>query len=107
MNGCSVNCVQLVHKLAVVDILIYHELFSQLPKSSKKQWVLDYLKMNTPTGSSNEETRFNICGQTVCNQVWLGILGLSQSYYYKVRALFRNGVVNVTMEVSLVINIDM
>lgn len=96
MDGCKNNCVQLVHKLSIVDILTYHHQFSELPKNSKKQWILDFLKMNT----SSDETAYSICGKQVCFQVWLTILGLSQSYFYKVRSLFRCGIVNAHLKVQ-------
>ena len=97
MDGCSYNCVQLVHKLSIPDILTYHNLFSLQPQSLKKQWLLDYFQMNT---QSSSETNHSVCGQPVCYQVWLSILGISQSYYYKVRSLFKSGIVKRNTQVS-------
>lgn len=92
MDGCKKNCAQLVHKLSVIDILKFHEMYTT---SVKKQWLLDYFAMN----SSGPEIFYSICGKSVCFEVWLSVLGISQSYYYKVKSLFKDGVVKLNSEV--------
>lgn len=99
MNGCTTKCIQNVHKLSIIDLLTYHELFSLLPKAAKRQWLLDYFHMNTSRGMSI--TNYSICGQSVCKLGWINTLGLSQSYYYKVFSLFKSGVRKANIEVCL------
>lgn len=105
MDGCSSKCIQSVHKLGIYDILTYHDIFAQLPKSVKGQWLLDFFRMNTSRVSHDLEnstctTNYIVCGKSVCFEVWMSILGVSQSYYYKSYSLFKSGVLKAHTEVS-------
>lgn len=98
MDGCNDSCVQRLHNISIPDIISYHNLFTELPRYGKKQWLLDYFKMNT---SVNGETIYSICGHPVCFQVWLNTLGLSQSYFYKIRSMFKSGILQGNSEVKV------
>lgn len=91
MDGCNKSCVQVVHQLSISDVLKFHDIYTNTPKSMKKQWLLNYFHINT----SGSETSYSICGKSVCFEVWLSTLGICQSYYYKVRAMFTSGVVKL------------
>ena len=96
MDGCGSRCAQQIHSLKIQDIISYHSLFHDLPTHGKKQWLLDYFKMNTP---SSGETIYLVCGQPVCFPIWVNTLGLSRSYYYKIYSLFKSGIIRGNSEV--------
>jgi hypothetical protein len=91
LNGCADNCGETVHHLQAVNVLSYHYYFTKLPKSAKRQWILDYFH----THSSNNETTYIISGKTVCQKVWIATLGISSTSFYSIRKLFTSGTVRV------------
>lgn len=97
-NGCRNNCAQLVHQLSVADIIKYHDIYIQIPRSVKKQWLLNFFHFNT----SGLETSYSVGGKPVCFEVWLSTTGICQSYYYKVKSIFKSGVVKLSSHVRAV-----
>lgn len=92
MNGCGESCAITKHHIGLADALRYHNHFDSLPQMAKKQWVLDYLIMNSSgEGEQSAVIHLLICGRPVCQPLWLATLGISQSYFYGVRALFLQG----------------
>ena len=91
LNGCAEKCGEAIHHLLPVNILSYHYYFTTLPKSAKRQWLLDYFH----THSSNLETTYIISGKTVCQKVWIATLGISPTSFYSIRKLFISGTVRV------------
>ena len=61
VDGCSAKCGVKVHQLLEFDVLSYHHYFTQLTKSAKQQWMLDYFR----THSSMNETTYMKGGKTV------------------------------------------
>ncbi len=91
MNSCGENCAIQKHHLSPTDILKYHEHFDSLSQMAKKQWLLDYLIMNSSGEGEQLDIPLLICGKGVCLTLWLATLGISQSYFYGVRTLFLRG----------------
>lgn len=91
VDGCSAKCAVNIHQLLEFDVLSYHHYFTQLPKSAKRQWMLDYFR----THSSMSETTYMIGGKTVCQKIWIGALGVPTSVFYRTRQLFLNGTIQV------------
>ena len=91
MNGCSTGCVTATHHLLSTDVLQYHEHFTALSQMARKQWLLDYLVMNSSVKNEQVEVAYLVCGKTVCSKVWIAILGISLSHFYNVKSLFLNG----------------
>ena len=42
LNGCAQKCGDTMHHLLPVNVLSYHYYFKNLPKSAKRQWLLDF-----------------------------------------------------------------
>lgn len=91
VNGCGEDCAVTKHHLDIADTLRYHEHFDSHTQTAKKQWVLDYLVMNSSGEGEQHTIHFLVCGKPVCLTVWLATLGVSQSYFYGVRSLFLRG----------------
>lgn len=91
MHGCSIKCATSIHHLLPTDVLRYHEHFSALSQVAKKQWLLDYLIMNSSVQNKLAESIYMICGKSVCFKLWVATLDISTSYFYNVRSLFLNG----------------
>ncbi len=98
--GCSERCATEKHYLTPGDILRYHEHYSSRSQQAKKQWLLDYLTMNSLEGSTSTEVALSICGKSVCLQLWLSTLGVSQSHYYSVRGLYLKGHKRIVSEIQ-------
>ena len=101
MDGCQGACAFEKHCLLPTDILIYHEHFDALPKSARRQWILDYLNTHSSVNTTTSEatTVFLICGKSVCQSLWLATLGISTSVFYEVRRLFLDGSKKLNQEV--------
>ena len=78
IDGCSAKCGVKVHQLLELDVLSYHHYFTQLNKSAKRQWMLDYFR----THSSMNETTYMIGGKTVCQKIWIAALGVPTSVFF-------------------------
>ena len=102
INGCQEQCATEQHHLHPIDILSYHNHFTQLPRPARRQWVLDYLNTHSSHDTSSGEpvTIYLIGGKPVCRPLWIATLGISNSLYYEVRKLFQNGHVRITKEIQ-------
>ena len=101
MDGCQGACAIKKHCLLPTDILIYHEHFNCLPRSARRQWILDYLNTHSSINTTTNEaaTVFLICGKSVCQSLWLATLGISTSVFYEVQWLFLDGSKKLNQEV--------
>lgn len=90
LNGCSTACASKLHNLSEADIWVTSQHFKRLGSKQQRQWILDYLHLNTPQADKTATVHM-LCGKTVCLQVWLAVLELSMSRYYEVRRLFLEG----------------
>lgn len=55
IHGCSKQCATSIHHLLPADTLHYHGHFAGLSPFARKQWLLDYLVMNS-SGTRDQET---------------------------------------------------
>lgn len=102
-NGCSIACASKLHNLSEADIWVTSQHFKRLGSKQQRQWILDYLHLNTPQADKTATVHM-LCGKTVCLQVWLAVLELSMSRYYEVRRLFLEGAHQIEGPANLKLN---
>ncbi len=90
LNGCSPNCTTAVHGLTELDVLRAHSLFSNKNTQEQNKWILEYFNTHCPSDpSSGEKLPKNLAyvvgGKNVCISVWLQVLPLSLSRFYRLR----------------------
>ncbi len=94
MSGCSEECcVTTVHGLTELDILCAHSNFSDMSANEQNTWIIQYLcthcQMNEDSQDKDTKgVQYIITGKSVCQSVWLGVLGLSLSRFYRLRKEF-------------------
>lgn len=97
-NGCTEECAKQVHGLNEYEILHAHSQLASLTNHEKNIWLLNYFSLQCPCNSNGEKDMKNmsyvIHGKEVCFDLWIEILSLSTSRYYRVRKEFlaNNGV---------------
>ena len=91
-NGCIVNCAKTLHQLNDYEILSAHTQFSTLSGQQKNVWLAKYFTFNCPRDADGQKDikkiQYLIHGKEVCLSLWLEILSLSSSRYYRVRKDF-------------------
>ena len=90
VKGCSEKpCALAVHQLTPGDVVFYHENYSKRDQLQQRQWLFEFLSSNC----SREEKVFNfvVCGKSVCQDIWLQVLGITPSKFSKVKAEFLRG----------------
>ena len=93
VRGCSEGpCAVAVHQLTPGDVLFYHENYSMRDQLQQRQWLFEFLSSNY----SRAEKVFNfvVCGKSVCQDIWLQVLGIASSKFSKVRSEFLRGKVS-------------
>ena len=89
MNGCSQNCATKVHMINEYDILIAHSQFSSKSIQEQSLWIIQYFDTHCPSSSNGEKDikkmSFYIQGRVVCLPIWLQILAISTSRFYRIR----------------------
>lgn len=89
MNRCSPSCAVQVHGLTEFEVLRAHSLFSDKSTPDQNKWILEYLNAHCPTNASGEklpkDVKYIVAGKTVCLNIWLQILSLSLSRFYRSR----------------------
>ena len=99
VKGCSDGpCAVAVHQLTPGDVLFYHENYSMRDHLQQRQWLFDFLSSNC----SRVEKVFNfvVCGKSVCQDIWLQVLGLAPSKFSKVKSEFLRGKVSMEKPIS-------
>lgn len=91
LNGCSPSCASCVHNLQPGDIQFFHIHFNSCCHSSQNQWLLEYFNANCSRHSQRDLHNYIICGKPVCQKVWLSVLGLSSTRYYRIHSLYMEG----------------
>ena len=94
VKGCSEGpCAVVVHQLTPGDVLFYHDNYSKRDQLQQRQWLFDYLSSNC----SRTEKVFNfmVYGKSVCQDIWLQVLGINPSKFSKVKSEFLKGKVSV------------
>ena len=85
-DGCSRQYCHNVHGVSVLDILTYNAYLNQLPKPARRKWLLDYITTHSSVSSEKlPEISFFVCGKAVCEVIWIATLGISSSFFYRIR----------------------
>ena len=91
-EGCAQECVTRVHGLSELDVLYAHSQFEARTPQEQNQWILDYFMSHCPVDEAGARDPKNItyiiAGRTVCLNIWLRVLAISVSRYYRLRQEF-------------------
>jgi len=92
MNGCGPQCALKIHGLTNHDILRAHSHFTNRTLKEQNTWVIQYLADNCPYNVEGEQDvkglAYTVQGKSVCQKLWLEILSLSSSRFYRLRQYF-------------------
>ena len=92
LNGCNPQCAISVHDLNEHDILIAHAMFTSKPQGQQRLWILEYFATHCPYAPDGKKDiknlQYILCGQVVCQSLWLGALAISTSRFYDIRKEF-------------------
>ena len=78
---------------------MYHNYFSQLPKSRKRTWLLEYFRIHSFIIDNGQmDITMLVCGKKVCQAVSIATLGISHSFFYNMRKKFLSGSITVMSE---------
>lgn len=93
VNGCSeVPCAVAVHQLTPGDVLFYHENYSTRDQLQQRQWLFEFLSSNCCR--AEKTVNFVVCGKSVCQDIWLKVLGIAPLKFSKVKSKFLRGKVS-------------
>ena len=91
-NGCSEKCATDIHCLNEYSILSAHDQFASKSISDQNLWIIQYFESHCPCSSDGEKDvkaiSYFIQGKEICLNMWLEILGISQSRFYRLRNEF-------------------
>ena len=91
-KGCGDNCAKETHGLNEYEILSAHSQIASLTNREKNVWLLNYFSLQCPRNSNGEKDikkiLYVIYGKEVCFELWIEILSLSTSRYYRIRKSF-------------------
>jgi len=91
-NGCTAECAKRCHQLNEYEILNAHAMFSALSGQQKNMWLVNYFSFHCPRDINGQKDiksmQFQVHGKEVCHNLWLEILALSTSRFYRVRKDF-------------------
>ena len=91
-EGCAERCITMVHELSEYDVLSAHSLFDAKTPQEQNQWILEYFMSHCPCDTDGNRDAKNItyilAGRTVCLNIWLRVLAISVSRYYRLRSDF-------------------
>ena len=93
LNGCKEKCATTQHGLTEYDILSDHCGFDGKTQPEQNNWISQYFGTHCPSSSSDgskdiKNTLYIVRGKPVCLKVWLAVLSLSASRFYRLRQLF-------------------
>ena len=99
MQCCSAEPASIKHSLLPGEIGFFNanHSFNSRSHNSQNQWILEYLNSNCSRHGESPSFNFVICGKSVCQQLWLLILNVSQARFYRVRSLYLEGKVCLEM----------
>ena len=91
-SGCGTKCATSIHGLCNHDILRAHSFFENRSRQEQNDYIIQFLVTNCPYdeyGDRNiKNMNFTIQGKAVCMKLWLEILSLSTSRFYRLRQQF-------------------
>ena len=89
IDGCSDNCMRKLHGLTEFDVLCAHSRFDAMSNQEQNKWILEYLITHCPIGYKDPKlVPFCVTGKSICLNVWLAVLPVSLSRYYRLRQDF-------------------
>ncbi|XP_065895157.1 uncharacterized protein [Dysidea avara] len=92
LNGCKEKCATTQHGLTEYDILSDHCGFDGKTQPEQNNWISQYFGTHCPSSSDGSKdiknTLYIVRGKPVCLKVWLAVLSLSTSRFYRLRQLF-------------------
>ena len=100
VKGCSERpCANAVHQLTPGDVVFYHDNYSKRSQLQQRQWLFEFLSSNC----SRAENVFNfvVCGKSVCQDIWLQVLGITSSKFSKIKSEFLRGKVSTEKSAPL------
>ena len=93
MKGCCEGpCAFAVHQLTPGDVLFYHDNYSKRDQLQQRQWLFDFLSSNS--SRAGKVFNFFVYGKSVCQDVWIQVLGITPSKFSKVKSEFLKGKVS-------------
>ena len=93
MECCSSEPAYQAHGLTPGEVGFFHSNFSCRSNTGQNQWILEYMNSNCSRLGEVPSFRFVVCGKIVCQKLWLSILNVSHSRFYRVRSLYLDGMV--------------
>lgn len=91
-KGCTDQCAKKLHGLNEYEILSAHSQIASLTNHDKNVWLLQYFLLQCPCNPNGEKDLkripYVIHGKEVCFDLWMEILSLTMSRYYRVRREF-------------------
>ena len=94
---CSADPASIAHSLLPGEIGFANANFNSRSHNSQNQWMLEYLNSNCSRHGDSPSFHFVICGKSVCQQLWLLTLNVSQARFYRIRSLYLEGKVCLEM----------
>lgn len=92
LDGCTQNCAITEHMLNEHSILSAHSQFSNKSMQEQNAWVIEYFNSHCPFDVNGmrdfKSLKYTIHGRQVCLTIWLEILSISHSRFYRLRADF-------------------
>ena len=101
-NGCADKCAMKTHGLTDYDVLRGHHYFENKVQREQNDWVIQYFAIHCPYDINGEKEfkniPFTIQGKRVCVKLWLEVLPLSTSRFYRLRQDFLQfgGITSIT-----------
>lgn len=91
-NGCGDICAIRIHELTSHDVLNAHCYFENKTQREQNDWLIQYFSVHCPHKGNREKdfknVPFIIQGKLVCMKLWLVVLSLSTSRFYRLRQDF-------------------
>ena len=91
-DGCGEKCAMKSHGLTDYDILKGHHYFENKNQREQNDWVMQYFSVHCPYsisgGKDFKNMPFMVQGKTICMKLWLEVLPLSESRFYRLRKDF-------------------
>ncbi|XP_065906896.1 uncharacterized protein [Dysidea avara] len=91
-NGCKEKCALKEHELTEYDALSYHCAFDSKTSVDQNEWLIQYFATHCPLTTDGLKDIKNIVyivkGKIVCFKLWLEVLSVSMSRFYRLRRQF-------------------
>ena len=92
LDGCTQNCAITQHMLNEHSILSAHSQFSNKSTQEQNAWIIEYFNSHCPFDVNGmrdfKSLKYTIHGRQVCLTIWLEVLSISHSRFYRLRTDF-------------------